>query len=60
MNIRDFEQGFCVYILKSPGTELSIIKVKLNQIQTRPLPRYVSPAEYRRGRNTTLKFFPFA
>ena len=27
---------------------------------TRPLPRYVSPAEYRRGRNTTLKFFPFA
>ena len=28
--------------------------------ETRPLPRYVSPAEYRRGRNTTLKFFPFA
>ena len=28
--------------------------------KTRPLPRYVSPAEYRRGRNTTLKFFPFA
>ena len=28
--------------------------------KTRPLPRYVSPAEYRRGRNTKLKFFPFA
>ena len=39
----------------------SFVSVAVPKIErTRPLPRYVSPAEYRRGRNTTLKFFPFA
>ena len=39
-------------------TEYIEIQTGFTHTITRPLPRYVSPAEYRRGRNTKLKISP--